>query len=280
MQILVEHGVFSARHHNPLGIPMKRGMTLIELLAVIVIITVIVAAAIPLLSPSNNDRSIREASRALNTYITGAQARAISTRRPWGIAIKRLAADTNRPEDRAMSLEVFYLEEPVPFCGLDQHSSASVALHPNLPGMVLVRFLTRGDGANMPKGWMADAFAGGVIRPKDVIEIGGTRYELQSDNQLANIRLDDNGFYTINNTNAPACIVAKPLNDSGQQIMPLYNNIGERFDPIVVNGTAVQARGRYCPKTVLLEEFFRVAFQPVTPQAFSRQFRCDPRFVA
>src|SRR6476620_1398908 len=69
--------------------PPRRGMTLIELLIVIVIFTTIVAAAIPLMSPSNNDRQLREAARGLNTFISGAQARGISPNRRYGIGIKR-----------------------------------------------------------------------------------------------------------------------------------------------------------------------------------------------
>src|SRR6476646_3717471 len=82
-----------------LGQTRPRGMTLIELLVVIVILTTIVAAAIPLISPSNDDRRLREAARGLNTYITGAQTRAIATNRPWGVAFKRLSKDTKRVFD-------------------------------------------------------------------------------------------------------------------------------------------------------------------------------------
>src|SRR6186997_3247429 len=78
---------------------LPHGMTLIELLVVIVILTTIVGAAIPLMSPSNDDRRLREAARALNTYIIGAQTRAIATKRPYGIALKRLSQDTKRAED-------------------------------------------------------------------------------------------------------------------------------------------------------------------------------------
>src|SRR3954462_616090 len=77
----------------------RRGMTLIELLIVIVILTTIVGAAIPLISPSNDDRRLRESARTLNTYITGAQTRAIAAKRPYGIALKRLSHDTKRAED-------------------------------------------------------------------------------------------------------------------------------------------------------------------------------------
>ena len=72
-------------------------MTLIELLVVIIILTTIVAAAIPIMSPANDDRRLREATRGLNTFITGAQARAIALSRPFGIALKRLVAGYERP---------------------------------------------------------------------------------------------------------------------------------------------------------------------------------------
>src|SRR5689334_24253564 len=87
---------------------LRRGMTLIELLVVIIIMTTVVAAAIPLLSPSNDDRRTREAARGLNTYITGAQSRAIALNRPVGVALKRLSHDTNRREDDSACLEVPY----------------------------------------------------------------------------------------------------------------------------------------------------------------------------
>src|SRR4051812_6459469 len=90
-----------------------RGMTLIELLVVVVIITTLVAAAIPLISPSNDDRRLREAARGLNTFITGAQTRAIANRRQYGVAIKRLSQDTKKSKvgdstnDNGMSVEAF-----------------------------------------------------------------------------------------------------------------------------------------------------------------------------
>jgi prepilin-type N-terminal cleavage/methylation domain-containing protein len=65
----------------PKSVP-RAGMTLVELLVVIVILTTVVAAAIPIMAPSNVDRQLREASRTLNTFITGAQARAIASGRP------------------------------------------------------------------------------------------------------------------------------------------------------------------------------------------------------
>src|SRR5215213_10229850 len=118
-----------------LGSRPSRGMTLVELLVVIVILTTIVGAAIPLMSPSNDDRRLREAARTLNTYITGAQTRAIATKRPYGVAFKRLSQDTKRLEDNGVCLEVFYVEQQAPYAGFDANSRACVALHPNLPGL-------------------------------------------------------------------------------------------------------------------------------------------------
>ena len=64
----------------------RSGMTLIELLVVIIILTTIVAAAIPIMAPADENRRLRESTRALNTFIAGAQTRAVALDRPVGIA--------------------------------------------------------------------------------------------------------------------------------------------------------------------------------------------------
>ena len=220
-----------------------RGMTLIELLVVIIIMTTIVAAAIPLMAPSNDERRIREAARTLNTYITGAQARAVQLGRPFGIALKRLGQDTNkngqRPEDNAVCLELFYVEQQPPYAGFDANSRACVAIHPNTPGFVLVRFVTRGlTVAGLPPGWEADLFPAGTIRPGDVIEFNGTRFELLANDNYDNIDLDANTGYFVPRGGI-AIIVARPVNDSGQQINPKYDNVGREI------GVAAQPRPPY-----------------------------------
>src|SRR4051812_9835706 len=218
----------------------SRGMTLIELLIVIVILTTIVGAAIPLVSPSNDDRRLREAARGLNTYITGAQTRAIGTKRPYGIALKRLSHETKRAEDNGACLEVFYVEQPPAYAGFDANSRACVALHPNRAGLALIRFVTRGvatlrasDG--LPDGWDVDLFPSGTIRPGDVVEINGTRFELLDDPtdtytniSVVNIDILPNKltFFAEKKRNLAAQILARPLNDSGQQINPQYDNDG------------------------------------------------------
>jgi len=227
--------------------PRPSGMTLIELLMVIIILTMIVAAAIPLLSPSNDDRRMREAARTLNTYITGAQSRAISLHRPYGVALKRLSHDTKRNKsgdlqnDNGVCLEVFYVEQASPYSGFDVNSRACVALYPNPGlkqiGLALIRFVTHGTANapsqdSLPVGWDADLFPSGTLRPGDVIEINGTRFELLYDIQSAgNVTLDSNGYYYygFSNSRIAAKIVARPLNDSGQQINPRYDDDGNEI---------------------------------------------------
>lgn len=223
----------------PFAAPASRGaLTLIELLVVIIILTTLVGAAIPLLSPNNDDRRLREASRGLNTFITGAQTRAIVTRRPYGVAFKRLAQDTQRPEDRAVSLEVFYAEQPPPYAGFDANSRVCIALHPNRPGLALARFATRGttyapNQDRLPVGWDADLFPTGLIRPGDVLEVGGTRLQLLPlEDEFTYLTSDDNGYYASRDgvqSRAAVTIACRPINDSGQQIDVKYDNTGREL---------------------------------------------------
>ncbi len=220
---------------SPLDPRPSLGMTLIELLVVVVIITTLVAAAIPLISPSNDSRRLREAARGLNTFINGAQSRAIGYHRPYGVAIKKL------PNENGMSVEAYYVEQQPPYAGFDANSRACVAIHPTATGLVLIRFLTRGgSAANLPMGWIADLFPSNTIRPGDVIEINGTQYELLNDANLRNIGFDStNTYFESLNNGRPPQIVARPLNDSGQQINPRYDDQGIEI------GTVVQARSPY-----------------------------------
>jgi prepilin-type N-terminal cleavage/methylation domain-containing protein len=89
----------------------RRGMTLVELLTVITIMTILIAVAIPVMRPALKDRKLREASRMLNTYIALAKAKATETGRAHGIWIQRDANNSNA------SYQIFLAETPVPFAG-------------------------------------------------------------------------------------------------------------------------------------------------------------------
>jgi hypothetical protein len=225
---------------------------------VIIILVTIVAAAIPIMSPSNDDRRIREATRGLNTFITGAQARAIARGRPYGIQLKRLSADTGRTaagdidNDNAVCLEAFYVEQPAPYAGFDVNSRVRVARYMpqnmnwygRLRPLALIQFVTRGSNVLMmqdglPTGWDADQFPDGMIRPGDVIEVAGTRYQLLADpaddNVVARLvnSVDPTKKYFAKNTgragddaNKPIQIVARPINNNGQLLYWQHDDRG------------------------------------------------------
>ncbi|MEX2310526.1 MAG: prepilin-type N-terminal cleavage/methylation domain-containing protein [Pirellulales bacterium] len=231
--------------HSPFRTP-RPAMTLIELLVVIVILTTIVAAAIPILSPANDDRRLREATRGLNTFITGAQTRAIALKRPFGIALKRLSQDTGNTDDNGVCLEMFYVEQPAPYAGFDANSRTSVALCPESRlkqlGLALVRFDTKASPGTpkqfgLPMGILPDLIPEGLFRPGDVIEIAGTRFELldhrlrQYGNNEAGTTMsfDENGFFRFTQQRGSPIALARPLNNSGQQINVKYDNAGREI---------------------------------------------------
>jgi type II secretory pathway pseudopilin PulG len=225
-------------------------MTLIELLVVIVILTTIVAAAIPIMAPAGDDRRLREASRGLNTFITGAQTRAIASGRPFGVALKRLGQDTNRAEDNGVCLEAFYVEQPAPYSGFDVNSRARVALYQpanstwydGLRPLVLIQFVTRDTGVaasedGLPVGWDPDMFPDQTIRPGDVIEFGGTQYLLLADTADNDVKArfsnpPENTYFSNytgrvgNSLQKAAQIVGMPINDTGQMVNITHDDYG------------------------------------------------------
>ncbi|MEX2167921.1 MAG: type II secretion system protein [Pirellulales bacterium] len=193
----------------------RRGITLIELLIVIVIMVTLVAAAIPLMAPASDARRIREAARALNTYITSAQSRAINTGRPHGIVLKKLSSDTNSPADNGVCLEVFQCEQPAPFAGFDERACVRFSLDRRQQnGGMRVQFLTRVSPDQvtddyLPPGLDNDAVPPGVFRTGDVIEAGGKRYQFTDTNRGAD------GFYFHRSGNPDGQLLIRPLDPSG-----------------------------------------------------------------
>ena len=106
----------------------SRGMTLIELLVVIAILTTLVGGVIPVLSPNNVPKKIREASRGLQTYITLAQAKAASTGRQHGISIQETSAGSG------VALEVFQMMVPPAYTGFSSTSRVQIQRVPGPNG--------------------------------------------------------------------------------------------------------------------------------------------------
>ncbi len=177
-------------------------MTLVELLVVIVLLTTLVTTAIPVMAPGGEDRKLREASRGLNSYLQGAQVRAMETGRPFGVAMRRLSADTGRGEDNAVCVQVRYVEVPPAYSGFSGTSKVRIAANPlyapnadtnnagdDDAGPLLMQFLTRGAAsAGLPVGWTADLVPQRFLRPGDTVEVANRRYRLL-DPQAASIAL-------------------------------------------------------------------------------------------
>lgn len=160
-------------------------MTLVELLVVIVLITTLVSTAIPIISPGGDNRRLREASRNINAYLQGAQARAIQTGRPFGVAFRRLSSETENPQHNAVCTELEYVEVPAPYTGLDDASLARVCEYQNIRGLKqlglhLVRYGAEDapDRDGLPPGYDVDAVPDGFFRPGDQVEVGGRFYQI------------------------------------------------------------------------------------------------------
>ena len=208
----------------------RAGMTLVELLVVIVILTTLVAAAIPILSPSSNDRRIREASRAVNTYITAAQTKAMELRRPVGVALKKLSADTGNANDNGVCLELFQVEQPPAFMGFDETSAVRISFS-TTPYQVRMQFVRRDQdtGKNLSTGWVPDSIPEKMLRPGDRIEVAGNVYRFLE--PTANPELDTSEtaaivdhpqpFYTAHEASdddKSYIFFAQVENDSGQML--------------------------------------------------------------
>lgn len=166
--------------------PQRDGMTLVELLVVIVILTMLVTTAIPIIAPGGETRKLREASRGINSYLQGAQSRAMQTGRPFGVALRRLSADTKNGADNAVCNQLQYVEVPPAFAGVDDSSLVRICVYQNSSsepqriGLHFVRYGTdfQPGADNLPTGYDADLIPELFLRPGDVVEVGSRRFVL------------------------------------------------------------------------------------------------------
>lgn len=103
------------RHHRQpkqliVGRP-ARGLTLVELMVVVVILVLLVGVVLPLAQPALKGREIREAARQVNAMLASARARAAATGRPVGIALIPQAGLTDR------CYQLAFAKSPPPFSG-------------------------------------------------------------------------------------------------------------------------------------------------------------------
>lgn len=216
----------------------RSGMTLVELLVVITIMAILLGAAIPVISPADDSRRLREASRAVNTFIAGAKTRAKETGRPFGVAFKKLSQDTGNADDNGVCLEMYYVEEQPPYAGFDSNARVmlgtdAVAGGATNPDQILLRFVTRGVGASPgsdlpPVGYITDPIPTGVIRPGDVIQVGDKFYEFVDTADDGN-ELDNSGAYVTDIGNPDNSVFVRPINCSVTDLYFVYDGAGQRI---------------------------------------------------
>lgn len=227
----------------------RSAMTLVELLVVIVLITTLVSTAIPIISPGGDARKLREASRNLNAYLQGAQARAMETGRPFGVSFVRLSEETERFEDNAVCVRAEYVEVPPEFSGFSDTSMVRIARSTQYAptavaddrGPFWLQFLTRGvGGANLPPGWVADPLVPPrFLRPGDTVEVRGQRYTLLEEVSTATVGTADvqasvNDYFPGSGTGGQlVTLLAKPEGAADglpfaqmPQVLPRYDDAG------------------------------------------------------
>jgi len=92
----------------------RRGLTLVELLAVIAVMAILLTVAVPVIRPALKDRKLRESARLINAYVAGVQARATELGRPVGIVLSR---GTTNARGLYQCTEIFTAEVPRPYAG-------------------------------------------------------------------------------------------------------------------------------------------------------------------
>ena len=113
---------FDPSHPRTARLQRVRGLTLVELLVVIVILSLVTVATIPLMQPPSGERKVREAARNVATTFELARARATETGRPAGVWI-----EPQTPVNGAVEAYKLYLcDVPPPYAGDDTSSVARI----------------------------------------------------------------------------------------------------------------------------------------------------------
>lgn len=276
-----------------IGMPKRpmRGMTLIELLVVTVLVSILVSTAIPVLSPNNDTRKIREASRAVNSFLATAQSKAIETGRPFGVTFKRLSDDTDQADDGGVCIELQQVEVPPTYTGFDENSLARLAISSpttgNLKNLALyvLQFVRKDDLSSdvtysnysiepeitypqgrLSVGYDMDLFPPSFFRKNDLIETHGQIFRIVD----CSTRTDSNGFYSQPISPEVAQLMLAPLNhvlpESVEQleylgIIPAFDNNGNELpSPEVLADADGEDDYSYCWTTPAP---YRVMRQPV-----------------
>ncbi len=144
-----------------------RGITLVELLVVIFIMLIVTAIAIPTMTPSIEQRRLRETSRVITSHFQGARTRAIQTGKFFGVMIEPQSGLT------AAGITLSYMAESEPWHGDTTDSRARVVggftTPSGSPCGYLEFFVSAATGQLITEtSWK------GIVRPGDIIRFDST----------------------------------------------------------------------------------------------------------
>jgi type II secretory pathway pseudopilin PulG len=175
----------------------RRGVTLVELLVVILIMLLITAVTVPAIAPSMKNRDVREAARMIDVFINGARTRAQQTGHSYGVMIERMPGQPNG------SVTLSYCEQPDAYTG--DYTSSTIQLLGNgsfgawagsgSPGVIVPVAFPMSD-----TGWLAGPAPSGTgwltnIAPGDVMVVKGQSFRIWAGEPF--IDIDQNGICNV-----------------------------------------------------------------------------------
>lgn len=192
----VKHGPQQRMNEPKRSSAQRAAMTLVELMVVIVILTLLVTAVLPALSPSSKAKRLREGARQFNIMWTAAQTKSLGNNRRYGLWFEKVSVSSGNTDDRGLVQTVFYCEEPRPYSGFSEDSAVILKLVPGTNSKKWeIEF-----GTTTPYGGFDDeAFPPNLLKPGDKLEVDGAVFRLDTGD------LDDNGYFVSGSHTGITC---------------------------------------------------------------------------